>query len=188
MRDWDSVYQQAEIKPGSSCEVLNSNLHLLPNSGTALDYACGAGVNSIWLAQQGLQVTAVDASAVVVGKLNQYATKQQLPLHAIQQDLEVQPLLPDQYDLVLVSHFLYRPALELLPTMLKPGGLLFYQTYSGEQVHGQGPANPDYRFKVNELLQVYNSMHILFYREDWGIGNAPEGLHGQALMVAVKPG
>ena len=59
---WDAVYSKADT-PTTAAEVLARHQHLLPESGRALDLACGLGGNALFLANCGLQVDAWDISA-----------------------------------------------------------------------------------------------------------------------------
>src|SRR4051812_17107096 len=56
--------------------------------GKALDLACGAGRNAIWLAQHGWQVTAVDGSAVAIEILRRDAASLEANIDARIADLE----------------------------------------------------------------------------------------------------
>ena len=186
MPDWDLHYADREVADQTVASVLSNNRHLLPNMGTALDYACGLAANGRWLAQQGFQVTAWDASTVAVDKLNQYCQAHQINLQAEVHDLEQAALLDAQFDVLVVSFFLHRPTLQRLTQLLKPGGLLFYQTFCGEQRNGRGPGNHNFRLKPGELLKVFNDMQILYYREDDDYGPADLGVRDQAMLVAAR--
>jgi len=64
--DWDARYRSAELVWSATPNmwVEQETAGLMP--GRALDLACGEGRNSIWLAEQGWQVTGVDFSPVAV--------------------------------------------------------------------------------------------------------------------------
>lgn len=186
MPDWNKHYSIREIESREITPVLDINHHLLPATGKALDYACGFGGNARWLASSGFEVTAWDGSEVAIEKLNKFSKENKLNLTAEVRDLEVNPPKEAVFDIIVVSFFLHRPTLHNLYAALNPGGLLFYQTFSGEQRNGRGPSNPEYRLKPGELLQAFNNMQLLYYREDNEYGNMNEGLRDQAMMVAAK--
>ena len=71
---WNRIYSQSGHDAYLPAQVLADNEFLLPEAGTALDLACGLGANAIFLAQQGLAVTALDISSVAIEKLTAYAT------------------------------------------------------------------------------------------------------------------
>ena len=65
-RAWDERYAATEqVWSRGPNQFVSAELADLP-PGRALDLACGEGRNSIWLAQRGWQVTAVDFSAVAI--------------------------------------------------------------------------------------------------------------------------
>jgi len=187
MPDWNQHYLSREVGEQTPADVLLFNQQLLPAGGKVLDYACGLAANGCWLANRGFEVTAWDASPIAIDKINQYAQLHGLSLNAEVRDLENDPPGEPQFDLVVVSFFLHRPTLEHLMQILNPGGLLFYQTYSGEQRNGRGPSNPDFRLQPGELLQRFSAMPVLYYREDRQYGNIDEGIRDQALLVAARP-
>ncbi|MDH5473230.1 MAG: class I SAM-dependent methyltransferase [Gammaproteobacteria bacterium] len=186
MPDWDQHYLLREAGEQSPADVLIQNEHLLPVSGKVLDYACGLGANACWLAAKGYSVTAWDGSAIAIDKIKKYAASQALTIHAEVRDLENNPPTAAEFDLVIVSFFLHRPTLKKLQAILKPGGLLCYQTFSGEQSNGRGPSNPEFRLQQGELLKTFADMKILFYREDNGVGNLQQGLRDQVMFIAAK--
>lgn len=100
-------------------------------SRRALELGCGKGGDALWLAQQGWQVTAVDASQTAIDRLSDLAAEVDVSdrVSAVQADLEVE--IPDgPYDLIFGCHFqspvdidrdaIVRRASELLV----PGGLM----------------------------------------------------------------
>ena len=186
MPDWDQHYLSREVEEQTQADVLLLNQHLLPASGSALDYAAGLAPNGCWLAHRGFEVSTWDASSIATHKVNHYAEQYGLKLSAQTCDLENNPPEGPPVDVLIVSFFLHRPTLDHLKTLLKPGGLLFYQTFSGEQREGRGPSNPDYRLKSGELLQRFSDMQILYYREDQDYGDMQSGIRGQALLVAAR--
>lgn len=186
MPDWDQHYLTREVSEQTPADVLVQHQHLLPATGKLLDYACGLGANACWLAHKGYQVTAWDASSIAINKIKQYADNYSLKINAEVRDLEHEPPVGEQFDAVVVSFFLHRPSLQNLKQILKPGGLLFYQTFCGENKNGRGPSNPDFRLHQGELLEVFSDMQLLFYREDSDVGDMQQGLRDQTLFIAAK--
>ncbi len=183
---WDKKYQQA-VEAGSAADVLEQNQHLLPTKGIALDLACGLGANALFLAKKGLEVWAWDSSAIAIDKLNQFAQQQALSLKAEQRDVLAQPPLPGSVDVLVVSLFLDRTFIATLLEALKPGGLVFYQTYCEQKVSQIGPSNPAYLLKENELLNFFSAFKVRVYREESLLGDHEKGWRNQAMIVAEKP-
>lgn len=187
-KKWDQIYAEQQIGALQPAEVLSRNLHLLPQNGHALDIACGLGGNAIELAKQGLLVDAWDISPAVIDKLEQYAATHNLAIRGKACDILATPLGENRYDVILVSHFLERDLTQPIINALKPGGLLFYQTFSREVTPSySGPGNPDFRLATGELLEMFSALRPVVYREEGLLGDINQGLRNEVLMVAIKP-
>lgn len=186
MPDWDRHYLTREVAEQTPADVLISNSHLLPETGKVLDYACGLAANGCWLAHRNFDVTAWDQSKIAINKIQQYSDQYLLNIKAEVRDLENNLLITEQFDIVTACFFLHRSSLDNIKKLLKPEGLLFYQTFSGEQLDDCGPSNPEYRFCHGELLKFFSDMEILYYREDQKYGDQQTGIRDQALLVAAK--
>ncbi|MCG7942285.1 MAG: methyltransferase domain-containing protein [Candidatus Thiodiazotropha taylori] len=183
---WDQRYADAE-KVARPAEVLLSNAHLLPEQGSALDLACGLGGNALFLAQRGFTVEAWDLSSVAIQRLAQGAGQLKLNnLHARVRDVESQPPQTEQFDVIVVSYFLERSLIPSLIQALKPGGLVFYQTFTRQAVSSEGPQNPAFRLADQELLQLFSQLQVRVYREEGRLGDLSLGSRDVAMLVAQK--
>jgi len=181
---WDRRYDEAQQAP-CALEVLLENRHLLPVRGMALDVACGLGGSGLLLAEHGLQTWAWDLSPVAIGTLARNADS--LPLHPEVRDVVKQPPEPERFDVICVGHFLERALCPQIAEALKPGGLLFYQTFGLERVDDSGPGNPRYRLAPNELLELFPQLLVRFYRDEGGVGDPSRGFRNRAQLVAQRP-
>ncbi len=181
---WDQRYRQAGTAP-SALEVLGENLHLLPRQGTALDLACGLGGSALLLAEYGLATEAWDLSPVAVDSLARRAGK--LPLVAEVRDVSRRPPEPGEFDVICVGHFLDREICPAIAAALRPGGLLFYQTFTRERVDPGGPSNESYLLAANELLGLFPGLILRFYRDEGCLGDVTRGFRNRAQMVAQQP-
>lgn len=184
---WNERYRDAIVGEGEPVRVLRDHLHLLPHHGRALDLACGLGANALLLAAHGLDTTAWDISAVATDKLNAYAREHDLPLHAEVRDLTQHGLPEHHFDVIVVSRYLERSLCPAIQTALKPGGLLYYQTWTRAQVGEHGPSNPAFRLARNELLHLFTELDIIAYREEDTVGDTARGLRDEAWLVAQRP-
>ncbi len=178
---WNARYREQgdlEVKP---CQVLSCNAGLLPDSGVALDLACGRGGNALFLASQGLRVTAWDISDVAIEALQSRAREAGLDIDCSVRDVSASPPAPASFDVIVVSYFLDRDLTGPLQQALKPGGLLYYQTFSGTQRNGRGPSNPAYRLKRNELLKLFSDLNPVFYDE------SGQDIDGECQFIARNP-
>jgi tellurite methyltransferase len=182
---WDAVYSNKEHSSTASL-VLTQNQHLLPRQGTALDLACGQGGNAVFLAKAGLVVSAWDVSPVVIKQLQDFAHLNNITINAQIRDVVESPPEPNSLDVLVVSYFLDRSLCKHLLAALRPGGLLFYQTYCQQKVEQQGPRNADFLLADNELLSLFSTMKVRVYREESLLGEHQQGWRNQALLVAEK--
>jgi len=182
---WDGIYTQREGEV-TAASVLLENQHLLPSKGRALDLACGLGGNAKLLAKAGLDVDAWDISPVAIKQLQQEADLQKLNINAQVHDVIEKPPATNSYEVIVVSFFLERDLCEKLMSALKPGGLLFYQTYCQDKVDQTGPQNPDYLLADNELLRLFSSLKVRVYREEALLGDHKQGFRNIAFLVAEK--
>ena len=67
--------------------------------------------------------------------------------------------------IIVVSRFLERALCPALFSALKPGGLLFYQTFLRDRRAGSGPKNPRFLLAHNELPELFRELLILAYEE-----------------------
>src|SRR5689334_10503914 len=106
-RNWELSYSKAS-NLASDPEALLVLVPELPAPGRALDLACGAGRNAIYLARLGWRVTAVDSSPAAIARLRERA--EGLPVESRVADLERGefPIEPHGYDLICDFYYLQR--------------------------------------------------------------------------------
>jgi SAM-dependent methyltransferase len=154
-----------------------------------LDLACGLGGNALLLAQAQLHTTAWDISSVAISRLQAMAIDKALAnLQAEVRDVELDPPPVARFDVIVVSYFLARQLAPSLIAALKPGGMLFYQTFTRIAVSAEGPGNPHFRLGDNELLRLFRPLAIRFYREENRLGDLSQGRRDVAMLVAEKAG
>src|SRR5258706_3504314 len=164
---WDEQHKQTQGSDQPSAflrEVIELSAWQLPH-GRAVDRACGQGRNSLYLAERGYSVVAVDISAVALQTGREKAEAKRLPIDWRQDDLEQIHLGETVYDLVLNSNYLQRSLVPQIKTSLRTGGVAIYQTYLIDQKEFGHPKNPDYLLGHNELLDWFRDFRVLYYRE-----------------------
>ena len=182
---WNRRYRAAGVEPAAA-RVLADNLHLLPAGGRALDLACGFGGNAILLAQQGLDVDAWDIADVAIAALQNIARKRALAIRAQVRDVELHRPEENAFDVIVVSYFLNRDIVADLVNALKPGGLMFYQTFTRQRVSGRGPQGLEFRLADQELLHLFADLQLLFYREEGLAGDVQRGVRDEAMLIGRK--
>lgn len=130
--EWDTRYAASELVWGAAANRwVVAEVADLP-AGRALDLAAGEGRNSIWLAQRGWRVTAVDFASVAVERGRKLAATEPRAadrLSWVVADLRGYAPPPAAFDLVLIV-YLHLPAdqrravLRHAANGLAPGGTL----------------------------------------------------------------
>ncbi|MGM0593173.1 MAG: class I SAM-dependent methyltransferase [Pseudomonadota bacterium] len=185
---WERRYRRPDTNAATPCRLLQAYTHLLPARGDALDLAAGRGANALLLARHGLNCQAWDISDTAMQALQHQAGCENLPLHCQVRDVTAAPPAANSFDLIVVSRFLHRPLCPAITAALRPGGLLFYQTFTVEKSDPRGPTNPDYLLRRNELLQLFPELAVVAYREEGLIGDTSKGIRNEAWLVAYKAG
>ncbi len=181
---WDNIYQASD--DSQITDVLMENSFLLPETGCALDLACGLGENALFLAKQGLDTHAWDISSVALNRLQIRAKQNNLEI-IIKQLFVMANLLPkNTFDVIVVSRFLDRSLSNAIIEALKCDGLLYYQTFVREKIANIGPKNPNFLLQRNELLELFSRLKVVAYRENSIIGNLECGERNEALFVGQK--
>ncbi len=105
LKKWNDAYKEADIASAKPAQVLKENSHLLPETGDALDLACGRAGNAIFLAKQNFKVDAIDLSLIVLEQLQQFVSQQNLSISCFCKDIESEGLADKKYDVIVVSFF-----------------------------------------------------------------------------------
>ena len=165
MLDWDTKYSIGEyISAKGPSKLLIELFHLLPR-GKALDVACGEGRNAIFLAKNGYDVDAIDISGVAVERGRSTAEQDNVKVNFMQADLENYQIPEETYNVIINFNYLQRTLAPTIKRGLKRGGVLIFETFTLEQQGIGPPKNPEFLLKPNELLKLFEGLHIFFYRE-----------------------
>jgi tellurite methyltransferase len=123
--DWEARYRAIGSPPGDPDPLVMEIAGGL-QPGRALDLACGAGANALWLAEQGWGVTAVDRSPAAIELVRVQAARRAVHVTARVADLEAHEftIAPDAWDLILMCRYLQRDLFEPSKLGLAPGGVL----------------------------------------------------------------
>jgi cyclopropane fatty-acyl-phospholipid synthase-like methyltransferase len=175
---------------------LKAQAHLLRSGQRALSVADGEGRNGVWLAQQGLDVLAVDFSAAGLAKARALAAERGVSLRTELADITTWQWPREAFD-VVVAIFIFvepheRPAFfNNLKGALKPGGLLLMQGYRPEQLNYRtgGPSNADRMYTRAILQDGFGDMAALDIREHDSVvseGSSHAGMSALIDLVARK--
>ena len=157
-------------------EIIN-----LTSGKNALEIACGSGRNSIYLANQGFQVSALDISKVAIDRLEEKNHKN-IKTQVI--DLEGYKPEENSFDLIVKTNYLDRDIIFNLAKALKQKGILFIETYMDDKENNKPNSNPNFLLKKNELKTFFNKNYeILDYQEFDNKKNELYRMKKQAIVV-----
>jgi len=129
----------------------------------ALDIACGTGRNSIYLANFGFDVEALDISEVAINSLEE----KKIP-NITTKLIDLEGFVPEKnsYDLIVMANYLDREIIPHLSLALKQNGVLFIETYMEHEDNTKPNSNPAFLLKKDELKTYFNDEYkILEYEE-----------------------
>ncbi len=159
---WNKKYSEGKFPLDKPAPFLTKH-YKLAKVGKALDIAAGLGRNSLFLAEKGFKVDAVDISDVAFDKLSKLHPN----INPIQADLDTYQIPKNEYDLIININFLSRRLLPYIKEGLKKDGILIFQTFLEEDEPDLAvPSNRDFLLRKNELLHSFLQLRILFYKEN----------------------
>ncbi len=154
--------------------------------GRALDVACGAGRNALFLAAHDFTVDAVDISRAALDLARGRAQAAGLHINWIEHDLDESLVLDAQYALIVLLRYVNLPLLHQLTGNLAPGGFLVCEQHLVTDEEVIGPSNAAYRVASGALraaakdLRIHHLQEVTVHDPD----NRPAAL---ARLVAQKP-
>jgi SAM-dependent methyltransferase len=184
-QDWDDRYREDPGPAAPHPAVMDALLGVA--AGRALDIACGTGRHSLWLAEQGWDVTAVDFSRVGVEILARAAEGRGLAVDAHVADARTWTPPRPGYDLVLMS-FVHLP--DLLATAagwLAPQGRLLVVGHSTRTPDGTGPRDPRLRLDRVDLAARVTGARLRVLRAADVERDTADGVSTDVVVLAQKP-
>ncbi|MEA2111488.1 MAG: methyltransferase domain-containing protein [Campylobacterota bacterium] len=169
---WNYKYENFPM-PSHVSKILKNHIGHA-KVGRALDIASGPGRNSMFLAEQGFKVDAVDISDTALSYLENREN-----IRAVCADLDVYEL-EEGYDLIINCNFLDRALITQIKKALNIDGIILFETFveaNGEEFHM--PSNESYHLHVNELLEMFRDFEVICYEEKVDIN-----LRGEKVKIA----
>ena len=202
---WNARYRDAGddylfgIEPN---HFLARRAHLFRDGHTALSVADGEGRNSVWLAEQGLKVTAVEISPIAVAKARKLAAGRGVQVNFVVADL----LAPDwslaalenTFDWVVGIFIQFAGASErprqfaAMQRATRAGGHILLQGYTPRQLEYKtgGPPMVENLYTPEILRAAFADWTIgelVEYESDIAEGSGHRGRSALIGMVARKP-
>jgi len=179
---WNKIYSRNK-SDALPALVLTENASLIPDQGHALDLACGAGANAIFLAHRGLIVDAWDISDVAIAELQRKANTHNLQINARAIDITPDTLKGKHYDVIVICHYLDRAIMPMILEAASPSGIVFFQTFCRDKRLKIGPTNPDFLLAKDELKLLTTHCETLIYRDEGPSLDTANPLAGMAYIV-----
>lgn len=193
--EWDRRYGAEERLFRADPDETLVELARALKAGTAVDLGAGEGRNALWLAGQGWQVTAVDASEVALGRLEASAAGLGLETDVVAGDLH--DFLREagetgrSFDLVVVA-FVHPPAAERARLLaaaagaLSPGGHLFVVAHHRDSLGQAGPPDPERLYAEEDLEQLGDGLVVRRLERRTGVSDVAH--HGvDVFLWAERP-
>jgi SAM-dependent methyltransferase len=168
---WNQRYASDEYVYGTE-----PNAFLAQNAqrlvGPVLSLAEGEGRNAVFLASHGLDVLAVDASAVGLAKAQRLAASKGVAIQTEVADLaEFEP--PESSFGSVISIFAHLPSrvrkrlYRSVEHSVKPGGIILFEAYSKAQLARDtgGPKDPDLLMTCEDLEQAFPNCEWILSQE-----------------------
>lgn len=153
-------------------QFLTDWLAQLPK-GRALDIACGAGRNSLFLAEHGYTVDAIDISSVALERARANADERGVEVNWIEMDLESGALPDERYELIVMVRYRHPVLVADLISLLNDGGFLLCEEHLLTDRDVVGPKSAEFRMRPNELLGLSTGLRMIYYHE--GLVEDPDG-------------
>ncbi len=147
MNFWDQQFSPAEFKYGTDAnQFLRQQATRLTPGARVLLPGDGEGRNSVWLAERGFQVTAMDSSQVGLDKAQRLAAQKGVTVEGIHADLADWVPTPASVDAVVLTFVHLPEALRALVHQqlvhaLRTGGLLILEAFHPLQL-GKASGGP----------------------------------------------
>jgi len=158
---------------------------------SALCVADGEGRNSVWLAKQGLEVTAFDFSPVGLAKAMKLAQQNGVKVDYHQADVNEWDWDAARYDVVVAIFVQFTPPVERsrmfdgMIHALKPGGLLILQGYRPEQLGYAtgGPKRVENLYTKPLLRESFAALEILHLASHDDVVDEGAGHKGMSALI-----
>jgi hypothetical protein len=137
------------------------------------------------LTARGHAVTGIDRDIAAAGATAPSA-------HLVCADIENAPWpllhlgMPQQFDAVVITNYLWRPLMPTLLASVAPGGVLLFETFtSGQETIGR-PARADFLLQPGELLRHCADLHVVAYENGY-LESPPRYVQRIAAVRARTP-
>nr|WP_263327188.1 class I SAM-dependent methyltransferase [Neobacillus sp. Marseille-Q6967] len=171
MNQWNIRFQDDDYVYGKEPNVFLADIQKkLQLSGDTLAIAEGEGRNAVFLAEQGMKVTAWDYAESGLAKTKKLADSRGVTVNTGLVDLNDVFWEKEKWDqlVCIFGHFptvLRKKTLQGVKEAIKPGGYFVTEVYSIYQIpyESGGPKDLDFLYNPEEFLQVFSDWRIIHF-------------------------
>jgi SAM-dependent methyltransferase len=140
-----------------------------------LDLAAGHGRHAIFLAARGAEVLAVDRDAAALAT---FAGTPGVTTRVADLEGADWPLAGERFDAIVGVHYLHRPRMPDLLSLIGDAGVVIYETFAaGNEAYGR-PSNPDFLLRDGELIAwLRDRMTVVAFEQ------GKVSLHGSSAVI-----
>jgi 2-polyprenyl-3-methyl-5-hydroxy-6-metoxy-1,4-benzoquinol methylase len=196
---WNERFDKEEFifgKAPNEYLVEQSNRYLEPGN-SILCIADGEGRNGVWLAKQGMRVTAFDVSDIALAKAKKFAADNQVSIQHSLCDTDGFDWQSNSYDAVIGIFIQFAdPAMRSrifhqAHQALKPGGIFILQGYTPKQLEYKtgGPSLIDHLYTeeiIHDLAKGFEILDLRSYEKDLSEGVRHAGMSALLGLTARK--
>ena len=160
---WDARYRDGAYEDRTHPTALLAEwLPRLPR-GRALDVACGAGRNALYLAANGYAVTALDISRTALDRAQTAAAERGLTVEWLCVDLDEDPerVLPaGGFDLIVWVRYVHSTLMPHLMARLAVGGAIVCEQHFATGAPVAGPRSAEFRLPPGALRRSAQGLRV----------------------------
>jgi methyl halide transferase len=192
---WDERYRTRDVpwdtgRPSPELQRVLGELR--PKPGRAIEFGCGTGTNSVWLAEQGFEVTGIDLSEEAIKLARQRARDANVNVNFVVGDVLAPPRF-DQPFLFFFDRGCYHAVRRTDPLaygaavlpLLAPGAVGLILAGNAKEPHDPGPPVVSEREIRDELGRFFDIRQLREFRFDPTPG-VDENFLAWSILVAAR--
>ncbi len=183
--EWERRYREGFYPSFPETHWLLKRYYKYIKIGPVLEIAMGTGRDTSFMAEKGYKMVGLDISfealKMAKEKLKERGLKNTLLVRA---DASLLPFKEEAFGGIVVFYFFMRDVVKEIKKLLKPGGVVIYETFLKRQNMIDRPRNPEFLLEDGELYSLFDDFEPIFYEE--GLFMYNQKLKALARFVGIK--